>query len=398
MKPKTFAWTALVLFLLSSCWALFSTTGIRYRLDADVYRIGAQRVLDHQELYVGSFPIRDGIELPFTYPPFAAIVFIPLTIFSAYGVSLVMGLLNIAALLLITWLLMTHVARLEGKEKLWVVLFLTAVLMVFGPVKSSFDFGQVNLLLALLIVVDFTIIPRKYRGILTGFATAFKLTPAVFGLWLLLRKDWLSVVRMGLSTVSFTLVGFLILPQESKNYWLGTLQKTDRIGGLGYASNQSLNGELWRLGLRTADEGTLWWLGLVALVLLGSVIVCLRLFTHDLPVLAMSAIALFGLLASPVSWDHHFVWVAITLLSMLGYLWSPQAAEFSPRVIAMMRGLLISGVICFALSPRAVAPSENNVEQHWAWGWHIVGNAYLWWSIAALVLFWFMTAERKQAT
>lgn len=395
IKTPTFAWVSILLFILSSIWALFSSNGIRYRLDADVYRIGAQRVLDNQELYAGGFHIINGIHLPFTYPPLAAILFIPLTIFSANGVSLAMGILNIAALVLTTWLVMKQVAQLPKGGALRMALILSAFLMLFGPIKSTFDYGQVNLLLAVLIVADFTFVPPKYRGILTGLATAFKLTPAVFGLWLLLRKDWLSVLRMGISTIGFTLLGFLILPRESMKYWLGTIQETDRIGGLGYSSNQSINGELWRLGLSTADGGTLWWLIFVVAALALSALVSLRLFANNLPVLAIGSIALFGLLASPVSWDHHFVWVAIILLTILAYLMSPQAAQLSAHSIRTLWGLFISGIICFALSPRSIAPSGHNLEQDWSVGWHILGNAYLWWSIVALCLLWRISTSPK---
>lgn len=391
MRTTTFRWVAIVLFILSSAWALFSTNGIRYRLDADVYRIGAQRVLDHQELYAGGFHIINGIHLPFTYPPFAVILFLPLTIFDANGVSLALGVLNIAALAICAWLLMRHVARLPSRIALRVALLAAALLMFFGPIKSTFDYGQVNLLLAVLILADFTVVPQKYRGILTGLATAFKLTPAVFGLWLLLRKDWLSVLRMGLSTLGFTLLGFLILPQESQKYWLGTIQNTDRIGGLGYSSNQSMNGELWRLGLRTADDGSIWWLVLVVAALVLCVMVSLHLLSQKLPVLALGTVALFGLLASPVSWDHHFVWVGIILLTILAYLMSPDGAQLTARSTRTLWELIISGIICFALSPRSIAPSGHQLEQDWGVLWHIFGNAYLWWSIIAVMLLWGVT-------
>ena len=51
-----------------------------YRLDLDVYRIGAQRWLHGWPLY-DLFPVtRVGPPLPFTYPPVAAVLFSPLVV------------------------------------------------------------------------------------------------------------------------------------------------------------------------------------------------------------------------------------------------------------------------------------------------------------------------------
>src|SRR5215468_2520108 len=57
-----------------------------YRIDLDVYRTGARVLLRGGDLY-GRLPrLGDGHELPFTYPPFAALTFIPLTLLG-YGTA-----------------------------------------------------------------------------------------------------------------------------------------------------------------------------------------------------------------------------------------------------------------------------------------------------------------------
>jgi alpha-1,2-mannosyltransferase len=53
-----------------------------YRIDLEVYRVGAAAVLHGGDLY-GELPrLGDGYQLPSTYPPFAALSFIPLAILS----------------------------------------------------------------------------------------------------------------------------------------------------------------------------------------------------------------------------------------------------------------------------------------------------------------------------
>ena len=393
-ESRAFRWVNAIAFLAAVLWSLFDTNGIRYRLDTDVYRIGAQRLLDGLDLYSGSFHIKWEIFLPFTYPPIAALAFTPLTLFTAHGAGLVFGIVTTGVLLSICWIMLRKVAKLPAQSAGWFSLLFTALLLGFGPVISTTTYGQVNLVLLLLILLDFTVVPRKYRGILTGLATAFKLTPAVFGLWLLLRKDWWSIVRMGASTLFFTGLGFLVLPQASMDYWFGTLQKTDRIGGLEYASNQSINGELWRLGLRTADTGSLWWAILVVVVFVATVALMLRLFKRDLPVLALGVNALFGLLASPVSWDHHYVWIVVLLLALLACLLNPPAAGWAPAQWKTIAALMVAGILCFASSPRYLAPSGEHMEKDWNFFWHVLGNTYLWWSLAAFAALWYLTSAR----
>jgi hypothetical protein len=57
-----------------------------YRIDLDVYRTGARVVLHGGDLY-GQLPrLATGQRLPFTYPPFAALTFIPLALLG-YGTT-----------------------------------------------------------------------------------------------------------------------------------------------------------------------------------------------------------------------------------------------------------------------------------------------------------------------
>lgn len=397
--------------LLACVWVFCDLSGLRYNLDVNVYRLGAQRFLDGLPLYDGAFPIDEEISLPFTYPPISAILFAPLTIFGPLSVSVAMNAVNIALLYGIVWFLLRRIGGLDRPSAAWAAAALSAALSFLGPIVSTLNFGQVNLLLAAMILADALLVPRKYRGLLTGVATALKLTPAVFGLWLLLQRDWASIVRMGIGTLGMTAIAHLITPANSADYWLRTLAETDRIGGPMYSSNQSLNAELWRLGLRTEDAGSMLWLVLVLVALAASVALMLRLFRAGQPLLALCVNGFFGLLASPVSWAHHFVWAPI-LLIILGLLaWHERSttpgAEGSTMGsftwnIARRRvwlWLAVAGVLCFALIPTAYAPSTNNVELEWNLGWHIIGNGYLWWTLAAYPALWFLfspSARRHQ--
>ena len=50
-----------------------------------------------------------------------------------------------------------------------------------------------------------------------------------------------------------------------------------------------------------------------------------------------------------------------------------------------------SGLVCFALEPQALAPAEQGRELDWSMFWHVAGNSYLWWAIAATVMLRFLS-------
>lgn len=58
-------------------WRLFGHTP--YRIDIDIYQMGARAWLDGRPLYGGGvlFHTPIGLNLPFTYPPLAAVLFSP---------------------------------------------------------------------------------------------------------------------------------------------------------------------------------------------------------------------------------------------------------------------------------------------------------------------------------
>ncbi|MBC2682530.1 glycosyltransferase family 87 protein [Corynebacterium anserum] len=380
-------------------WTFLKPQGVRYMLDANVYRLGAQRVIDGLPLYNGHFHIIDDISLPFTYPPISALLFLPLTVFGNTGTSIAVTFVNLVLLITIVWILLHYVACLDHSSSIWLAVGLSAILTQFGPVYGSLMLGQINLFLGLLVLLDATLVPRKFRGLLTGIATALKLTPAVFGLWFVMRRDWASLLRMGLGALGMTALGFLVLPQDSKDYWLGTVQNSSRIGGIAYASNQSFNGELFRLGLRTENSGSWLWLVLVATLLLATVIVMRRLLLANMPLLALCLNSFVALLASPVSWAHHFIWVPIMLI-VLGIMWwdtrysrgTHFAMTHQQQVICFV--LVVTGAACFALQPISFVPSGDSRELEWGVLWHIIGNAFLWWTLAAYPLLWRLSGTR----
>ena len=183
------------------------------------------------------------------------------------------------------------------------------------PIRSNFDFGQINVVLMTLVIAD--CVPRRTpwpRGMLLGVAIALKLTPAVFLLYFLLRRDTRALLVTAASAVVATLAGFAFAWRDSLEYWTDTVRNTDRIGTATLNTNQNIAGALARLGLGEGERFVLWTLACFAV--LGLTVWAVRrvLAAPAQPVLALICVAMFGLVVSPVSWSHHWVWVLPTVL------------------------------------------------------------------------------------
>jgi len=115
-------------------------------------------------------------------------------------------------------------------------------------------------------------------------------------------------------------LGYAILPKDSVTYWVhGLFLKANRIVFLGTRGNQSLRGVLTRLA-GSVTSGTAPWIAAAILVVIVGLAAAAVLYRAGHPVPGMLACALTGLLVSPLSWDHHWVWIApgIALLAHLG--------------------------------------------------------------------------------
>lgn len=359
-------------------WSAAGPT-VPYRLDLDVYRIGAAEFLTGGDLYGNLPPTSDGTSLPFTYPPIAALLFVPFALVPYSLANIAHSLVSIGCLWIVVRIMLSAAMALAGRSLvLWTAGGFT-VLLWLEPVGATLGMGQVNLVLMALVVVDLVAgRGRWWHGGLVGLAAAIKLTPLVFLAYFLFRRDWRSLAVAVGSFLGFTAVGFGVAREESVIYWTSAVLDPSRIGGLGYVSNQSINGMLVRL---VPDElaGLLWFtscvvLGLAVLGLLHQLI----LRGRDLEGILL--LALFSLIASPVSWSHHWVYVVPMILVVAGW---PAGCPGYWRPL-----LILSGLTIFYSRVLWILPSEHGLEQSWTWWQHLVGNAYLLWALLCIVGLW----------
>ncbi|GAA2098281.1 glycosyltransferase 87 family protein [Actinomadura alba] len=295
-------------------------------VDLDVYRSGGQAVLRGAPVYdVLTQPPQ---LLPFTYPPFAALLAAPLAVISWPVVQWVWVILVYAALAITICYAFRDLIRRAGR---WAPVATGALFGATAHLMSVSDqirFGQVGLFLVVLCVADcVTESPRWPRGMLIGLATAIKLVPGVFLIYLLISGRRQASINAVTTAVVATLCAFALLPGDSVDFWFGALLDNDRVGANNGTTNQSINGMLLRLYWPGTLTSLLWAACLVTVGYLGfrqarrASLLATRLDGPDARSAEMAGIAIVGLLSvllSPVGWIHHLVWIILVLGALAG--------------------------------------------------------------------------------
>ena len=365
-----------VLVLLAVCSLFFFRHGRAgthrvgfggYHLDLDVYRLGIDAWLHGRPVY-GPLPqTASGVELPFTYPPFAAIAMSPLGVVNYVAASVLLTLLSIASLVLVVYTFL-NAAGAINRYPIRVVSLVSAGFLLLDPMRETIGYGQINALLMLLVTVDCLVPnPRWPRGVLVGLAAAVKLTPLGFVLFFVLRSDRSAVRRAALTFLAAGFTGVLLAPRDSAQYWLHSLPQADRVGKAEFTSNQTITAVLARLGV-DGSWRVVSWLAL-AVVIASMTAVAMRgaLAEQEMAwALGLNAIAV--LLISPISWSHHWVWMQPAMLALV--------------LVGLRRGsrvihLAVSGLVLIALAPQWWLPNQDDRELRWSWWEQIVGNAYM---------------------
>lgn len=378
--------------------AVTTTVGLTLRvwhsyLDLHVYRTGARVFLDGDFLY-GVMPPVDGVYLPFTYPPLAAMLFTPFAVIPVTAADALMFAATLIALGVALWMVLGRlIPRIDWMLRLAAVFALVAVFQFFEPVRENLGFGQVNILLMAAITVDVLCRARRWpRGLLIGIAVSIKLTPAGFLLYFVLRRDWRAVGMMLVGTLGAVGLAWLISPADSVQYWFHTLRETGRIGAPYFASNQSIKGAVFRLGM-SESLSTVLWLGLSAVAVALAAWWMYRLLAAGQQATALMVNAAVVLLISPVSWSHHWVWIAPVLV-IAGYAVSTRRFGWP-----LTAATTVTAVV-FAVGPHWLLPARQDRELSWTWWQHLVGNSYVWLTVAALIvgaLSWKPTAALESA-
>ena len=351
---------------------------------------------------------------PFTYPPFGAWALSPLTWFDYETAARLM----IMAIALQTAVIVALVGRSLGSAFAIAPWAAILVQQCLEPFTQSVGFAQVNTAMMALVMIDVAAPPSwKGRGVASGLAAAIKLTPAIAVLIFLLRRQWRSAITMVATSLTVTLLSWVISPGESARFFFDAMWDPQRAGDAYYTSNQNLKGFV----ARALPENT-WsiaWAITVALALVAAVWLCLRIqaaatsvvnshSASDAAVAAPDAVATtpaapvlpenlatlltaavimtLGLLVSPITWSHHWVWGLASVVALIAVTLRLKSAPLA--ALALVQGAL------FIMAPHWWFSHGQVNELHWNVVEQLVGSSYTLAAIASgVALAWALPVQ-----
>ena len=389
------------------------------------------------------YALPDNKMYPFTYPPFGAWALSPLTWFD-YEIA---APLMIMAIALQTAVIVALVGRSLGCS--WGSAFAIApwaailVQQCLEPFNQSVGFAQVNTAMMALVMIDVAAPPSwKGRGVASGLAAAIKLTPAIAVLIFLLRRQWRSAITMVATSLTVTLLSWIISPSESARFFFDAMWDPQRAGDAYYAGNQNLKGFVARALPENAWSIT--WAIAVVLALVAAVWLCLRIqaaatsvvtsrsasddvasgllntaapaapagdatetaasdavaapsavatspaspaLPENLATLLTAAVIMtLGLLVSPITWSHHWVWGLASVVALIAVALRLKSAPLA--ALALVQGAL------FIMAPHWWFSHGQVNELHWNVVEQLVGSSYTLAAIASgVALAWALPVQ-----
>ncbi|WP_006243021.1 mannosyltransferase [Mycolicibacterium tusciae] len=327
--PARLAAAAPILLVISIvarlAWTYLVPNGANF-VDLHVY-VGGAGMLDqpgslYDYVYADQTP---DFPLPFTYPPFAAIVFNPLHLLPFGLVAFAWQLGLFAAL----YGVVRISQRLLGSGDRRTAMLWTAIGIWIEPLRSTFDYGQINVLLVLAVLYAVYSTRWWISGLLVGLAAGVKLTPAASGLYFLGARRWAAVAFSAVVFFATVGVSWLIIGDETRYYFTELLGDASRVGPIGTSFNQSWRGGISRILGHDAGYGPLVLAGIAVTAVLA-VLAWRAIGGASDRLGAIVVVQLFGLLLSPISWTHHWVWL---IPLMIWLLHGPLRERLGARVL-----------------------------------------------------------------
>ncbi|VEG39255.1 Protein of uncharacterised function (DUF2029) [Mycolicibacterium flavescens] len=362
-------------------WTYLVPNGANF-VDLHVY-VGGAGTLDqpgalYDYVYAEQTP---DFPLPFTYPPFAAVVFYPLHLLPFGLVALLWQLGIIAAL----YGVVRISQRLLGSGDRRTAMLWTAVGIWLEPLRSTFDYGQINVVLVLAVLYAVYSTRWWLSGLLVGVAAGLKLTPAVSGLYFLGARRWGAVIFSAVVFVATVGISALVVGDETRRYFTELLGDANRVGPVGTSFNQSWRGGISRILGHDAGYGPAVVAGIAVTAVLA--VLAWRAIGGASDRLGeIVVVQLFGLLLSPISWTHHWVWL---IPLMIWLLHGPLSARLGARVLGW--GWLVLTLVGVPWLLSFAQPSIWVISRPWYLAW--AGLIYVVATLATLA--WIAATGRR---
>jgi alpha-1,2-mannosyltransferase len=284
--------------------------------DLHVYRDASRVVSSGGQLYGAH--LKHG--LGFTYPPFAAMAMLPLSWMSILHAEEFVTLGNIVLVAVAAHAVVGLRGTAENPARAgWVA---AAVALWAEPIITTIGYGQIDLLIAALVVADLAYGRNsRFGGIGIGLAAALKLTPLIFIPYLLFTHRGRMAGRAAATFLLSIIVALIAMTRDAVKYWDGSVLNLSRVTGRHHlsgagAANQSLRGALLRFFPGVSHMSAVWLPSCLIVGALG-LLLAARASGRGNDAYGFLLTAITGLLISPVSWTHHWAIVVPGVLAMV---------------------------------------------------------------------------------
>jgi len=354
-------------------------------VDLHVY-VGGAEMLNHpgnlyDYVYADQTP---DFPLPFTYPPFAAVVFYPLH-YIPFGILTFIWQVVIIASLYGVVRISQRLLPGEGDRR--IAMLWTAIAIWLEPIRSNFDYGQINVMLVLAVLYAVYSTRWWLSGLLVGLAAGVKLTPAVSGLYFVGARRWGAAVFSAVVFFGTIAVSAIVVGDQTRYYFTELLGDASRVGPIGTSFNQSWRGGISRILGHDAGYGPLVLAG-IAITTVLAVLAWRAIGGASDRLGAIVVVQLFGLLLSPISWTHHWVWL---IPLMIWLLHGPLRERLGARVLGW--GWLALTVVGVPWLLSFAQPTIWTIPRPWYLAW--AGLIYIVATLATLA--WIATTGSRRS-
>ena len=366
-------------------WTYLAPNGANF-VDLHVY-IGGAATIDHpgtlySYVYADQTP---GFPLPFTYPPFAAVVFYPLHLLP-FGLVAFLWQVGTMAALYVSVRISQRLLGVPAGSSHRVAMLWTAISIWLEPLRSTFDYGQVNVLLMLAVLWAAYSTRWWLSGLLVGVAAGIKLTPAISGLYFVGVRRLGAAVFAAVVFLASVGVSLMIVGDQARYYFTDLLGDAHRVGPVATSFNQSWRGGISRILGHDAGFGPLVLAALAATAVLA--VLAWRALDGSDRLGKLLVVELFGLLLSPISWTHHWVWLVPL---MIWAIHGPLRERLGARIVGW--GWLVLTIIGVPWLLSFAQPSIWKPDRPWYLAW-----AAMIYIVATLAtLGWMAFAGRREA-
>lgn len=313
-------------------------------LDFQVYYRAGEAFAQGVDIYSMGFPVENQgvrVPLPFTYPPIAGVLAQLLAKFPLNVAAVLWQVSSLGVLALVVMALLRRLGMRFGLVLTALAGMIVLASFALVPVRSSFYWGQINVFIMALVVLDFwrsrspVRAPRRgaeegtteldeaqpfswdpwYSGMGVGIAAALKVYPAFFGLLFLLQRRWRAAAVSAVTFIGMQLLGVAFAPTISWTYWTDIMWQTDRFDGIANVTSQSFKTVLER---EYGEDTTLVWLVLVAFAVALCIYIARAALRRGDVIVPASVFGLTACLISPFSWHHYYLWLLPLAIAACG--------------------------------------------------------------------------------